>query len=72
MPLSAQDRYDAGYFSSIIVIAEGAKPVDGPESVVGERKAGEMLRYSGAADRLAKMLSAANKEVSWGASAAGV
>jgi phosphofructokinase-like protein len=49
-----RERRDSGYFSSIVVVSEGTKPKGGSESVVGERKAGEMIRFAGAADRLAK------------------
>lgn len=57
-----KERRDTNYFSSIIVISEGAKPKGGQESVLGPRKAGEMIRLGGAADRLAKELETVNKK----------
>jgi len=50
-------RKELGYFSSIIVISEGAKPAGGQMSTLGDRRPGEMIRLKGAADRLeAEML----------------
>lgn len=53
-------RRNQGYFSSIVVVSEGAAPKGDAPSVLCERQAGEMLRYAGAADRLAKQLTALN------------
>mmetsp|Transcript_8705 Transcript_8705/g.13207 ORF Transcript_8705/g.13207 Transcript_8705/m.13207 type:complete len:382 (-) Transcript_8705:85-1230(-) len=42
---------------SVIVIAEGATPVDGAHSYIGEQQAGEMKRYGGAGAQLSHLLS---------------
>jgi len=40
----------------IIVISEGAKPINSGASYIAERQLGEMIRYGGAGDRLRKEL----------------
>jgi len=57
-----KERRENNYFSSIIVISEGAKPKGGKESVLGDRKAGEMLRLHGAGARLEAELGICNKK----------
>ena len=51
-----KERRNMGYFSSIVVVSEGASPRGDVPSVLGERKPGEMIRLGGAADRLAAQL----------------
>jgi len=46
-------RREAGHPFSIIVVAEGAKPADGEESVLGPSEAGAMKRFHGAAAQVA-------------------
>jgi len=46
-------RQDNGAPFSIVVVAEGAKPADGQESLLGERALGEMPRLFGAGQRVA-------------------
>jgi 6-phosphofructokinase 1 len=58
------ERRQNKHFSSIIVISEGAKSFGGSESVLGERKAGEMLRFKGAGATLEHELEKANKKTS--------
>ena len=41
---TVRKRKDTGYPFSVIVVAEGAKSAEGSLSVLGERKAGEMIR----------------------------
>jgi 6-phosphofructokinase 1 len=43
---------------SIVVVAEGARPVGGIESYLGERRLGEAVRLGGAAARVARELAA--------------
>lgn len=49
-------RKAAGHPYSIVVIAEGAKPVDGDQALLGPRALGEMPRLFGAGHRLATVL----------------
>ena len=49
-------RKAAGHPFSIIVVAEGAKPADGEESVMGPQEAGAMKRFHGAAAQVASGL----------------
>lgn len=49
-------RRHAGCPFSIIVVAEGAQPAGGEQSLLGERKLGEMPRLFGAAHKLAAAL----------------
>lgn len=51
-----QRRKAAGHPYSIVVIAEGAKPRDGEQSLLGPRALGEMPRLFGAAHKLATAL----------------
>jgi len=50
-----RDRRADGQPFSVIVVAEGAKPVDGSESVIAH-EAGAMPRFGGAAQRLAAQI----------------
>lgn len=51
-----KERRAAGYPFSIIVVAEGARPRDGEQSVAGPRELGAMVKLQGAAHRLAAAL----------------
>ena len=53
---AVKKRRHAGHPNCIVVIAEGAKPADGQASWLGEREAGQMRRYEGAAHKLAEGL----------------
>lgn len=45
------------------MIAEGSKPAGEEASYEGQRKLGEMIKYSGAGDRLAKLLAKAQADI---------
>ncbi len=49
-------RREAGYPFSIIVVAEGAKPVDGTQSFEGPKELGAMPRLFGAGEKLAALI----------------
>jgi ATP-dependent phosphofructokinase / diphosphate-dependent phosphofructokinase len=51
-----QDRRASGHPFSIIVVAEGARPSDGEQSVAGPRELGAMVKLAGAAQRLQAIL----------------
>lgn len=51
-----KDRRAHGHPFSIIVVAEGARPQDGEQSVAGPRELGAMVKLQGAAHRLAAQL----------------
>jgi 6-phosphofructokinase 1 len=50
------ERRQHGHPFSIIVVAEGARPQDGEQSVAGPRELGAMVKLSGAAQRLGAAL----------------
>jgi len=56
-------RRDTGNPFCVIVIAEGSKPAGEEASYEGQRKLGEMIKYSGAGDRLAKLLAKAQADI---------
>ncbi|HEX6007066.1 MAG TPA: ATP-dependent 6-phosphofructokinase, partial [Burkholderiales bacterium] len=49
-----EDRYEHGRRFAIVVVAEGAVPVDGAASFVETNVVGQANRYGGAAERLAR------------------
>lgn len=51
-----QERQARGYPFSIIVVAEGARPVTGEQSTAGPRELGAMVKLQGAAQKLAAEL----------------
>jgi ATP-dependent phosphofructokinase / diphosphate-dependent phosphofructokinase len=55
-------RDKAGRHFSIVVVAEGAFPIGGDVSVLGESLPGQALRVGGIADRLAKEIQAATSK----------
>jgi 6-phosphofructokinase 1 len=52
-----EDRERDGRHFSIVVVAEGAKPVEGDASLAEEAKPGKEARYGGIADRIARQIS---------------
>ncbi|MEO1271314.1 MAG: ATP-dependent 6-phosphofructokinase, partial [Myxococcota bacterium] len=52
-----KDRREAGNPYSIIVVSEAARPIDGEQSLLGERELGAMKRFFGAAGQLSHQLS---------------
>jgi ATP-dependent phosphofructokinase / diphosphate-dependent phosphofructokinase len=53
-----QSRYDSGRNFAIVVVAEGALPVGGEQSLVEERRPGADRRYGGLAERLGNEIGA--------------
>src|SRR5580692_2395739 len=49
-------REKRGRFFDVVVVAEGAYPIDGEESVLGESMPGEARRVGGVAERLARQI----------------
>ncbi len=49
-------REKRGRFFDVVVVAEGAFPVDGSESVIGESMPGQAKRVGGIAERLARQI----------------
>jgi ATP-dependent phosphofructokinase / diphosphate-dependent phosphofructokinase len=49
-----ESRYEAGRRFAIVVIAEGAAPADGEESLMEGERVGAAKRYGGAAERLGR------------------
>ena len=53
-----RDREAVGRLFSIVVVAEGARPVEGDTAVVEEAKPGSAARYGGIAERVAQQVTA--------------